>query len=417
MERDKRSGQGGTLPFKLALQQIATTFVEYASEIGREPPGSTHSAQANRSNPTVITRRLEHQETDDDETTLGAYLPDDDVDLIVNAIAQNQQASAVCIGCQMSGHTLTECNRFVDYIVAESLAQHHPTLRAQVANSHSHFRSRLNAANARTRLMQGGPTSCTIRTLQIAPSEASSDPAPPADAPVPADAEDACEQGYRQHSIQLLQDDTDGDDFEQFFSALSLQSVHIRGTDDASPVSAETVLLPSPSANDSGIIRRLAETYDTATTSIFAHVDNGSMACTVNAAALLFAYRSLVESQVRLLDAGDHTHRPLGIGFLGIPTDNRGIGGGQQFVFIRTYHIPTIPGVIISHSAISKQLKTKCYHMSSHSDAPGFIHFPHTLPRSQDVYISLQPTSQRGGLTFTKALHLPTDEQHATMAN
>ena len=38
VERDKRSGHGGTLPFKLALQQIATTFVEYASEIGREPP-------------------------------------------------------------------------------------------------------------------------------------------------------------------------------------------------------------------------------------------------------------------------------------------------------------------------------------------------------------------------------------------
>ena len=136
------------------------------------------------------------------------------------------------------------------------------------------------------------------------------------------------------------------------------------------------------------------------------------MVCTVNDAALLFAYRPLVESQVRLLDAGDHTHRPLGIGFLGIPTDHRGIGGSQQFVFIRTYHTPTIPGVIISHSAISKQLKTKCYHMSSHSDASGFIHFPHTLRRSQDVYISLQPTSQRGGLTFTKALHLPTDEQH-----
>ena len=126
------------------------------------PPGSTHLTQGTRSNPTAIKRRLEHHETDDDENALGAYLPDDDVDLIVNSIAQNQQASAVCIGCQMPGHTLTECNSFVDYIVAESLAQRHPTLRAQVANSHSHFRSRLNAANARTRLMQGGPASRTV---------------------------------------------------------------------------------------------------------------------------------------------------------------------------------------------------------------------------------------------------------------
>ena len=40
VERDKRSGNGGTLPFKLALPQMATTFVEYAQEIGRDPPGS-----------------------------------------------------------------------------------------------------------------------------------------------------------------------------------------------------------------------------------------------------------------------------------------------------------------------------------------------------------------------------------------
>ena len=108
VERDKRSGHGGTLPFKLALPQIATTFVEYASEIGREPPGSTHSTPASRSNPTAIMRRLGHQEPDADKTAFDAYLPDDDVDLIVNAITQQQQASAVCVGCQMPGHTLTE---------------------------------------------------------------------------------------------------------------------------------------------------------------------------------------------------------------------------------------------------------------------------------------------------------------------
>jgi hypothetical protein len=173
VERDKRSGQGGTLPFKLALPQIATTFVEYASEIGRDAPGPNHSTSGtSRSNPTGIMRRLETSATDED--TLGAFLPDDDVDLIVNAIAHSQQASAVCVGCQQPGHTLTECNRFVDYIVAESLAQRHPALRAQVANSHSHFRSRLNAVNTRARTMQAGGSSRTVRSIQLASSNENS---------------------------------------------------------------------------------------------------------------------------------------------------------------------------------------------------------------------------------------------------
>jgi hypothetical protein len=410
VERDKRSGNGGTLPFKLALPQIATTFVEYASEIGREAPGSSHT-NASRTNPTAIMRRLETDVSGDEES--GAYLPDEDVDLIVNSIAQTQQASAVCIGCQQSGHTLTECNRFVDYIVAESLAQRHPTLRAQVANSHSHFRSRLNAVNARARLMQAPPSSRAIRSLQMVQDEIhpDHDPPSPSDPTTTVDIESSDDHGYRQHSINIADDDPT-DDFEECFTSLSIQSVHVLGVDDASPISAETIHLPSLPTENPYVIRRLAETYDASTTSVYAHADNGSMACTVNDAKLLFAYRTLVGSKVRLFDAGDHVHRPLGVGFLCVPTDNHASGGAQQFVFVRTYHTPTIPGVIISHSAISKQLKTSSYHMSSHSDNPGFIHFPHALRRCQDTYVSLQPTSQRGGLTFTKALILPTDEEH-----
>ncbi len=38
VERNKRTGHDGALPFKLSLAQLATTFVEYANEIGRDPP-------------------------------------------------------------------------------------------------------------------------------------------------------------------------------------------------------------------------------------------------------------------------------------------------------------------------------------------------------------------------------------------
>ena len=81
-------------------------------------------------------------------------------------------------------------------------------------------------------------------------------------------------------------------------------------------------------------------------------------------------------------------------------------------MFIRTYYTPTIPGIIISLAAISKQLGTDGYHMSSFAEGAGHILFPHRLRRAQDIYIILQPTASRGGLTFTEALITPTPEAH-----
>jgi hypothetical protein len=75
------------------------------------------------------------------DVTLG----NDEINLLVHAMSTNQAHSAVCLGCQQPGHTLTDCNRFVDYIVAESLAQRHPQLRAQVVSAHLQFRSQLNS--------------------------------------------------------------------------------------------------------------------------------------------------------------------------------------------------------------------------------------------------------------------------------
>ena len=202
-------------------------------------------------------------------------------------------------------------------------------------------------------------------------------------------------------------------DFESCFDPVTIRSVEILGVDVCDPLSAETVpIMLEQSPTEPLVLRRLAATYDDATSSSYAHADNGSMANTVNDASLLYAYRPLQGAKIRLLDAGNHAHHPLGVGFLCVPTTDRGIAGAPTSVFIRTYHTPTIPGIIISHAAISKQLRTTSYFTSSHSDDIGYIHFPHCLRRCQDVYIIIQPTSQRGGLTFTEALVLPTANQH-----
>ena len=217
---------------------------------------------------------------------------------------------------------------------------------------------------------------------------------------------------YRQHAIHIVDDSSDVD-FESCFADANICSIDILGVDLCHSFPTETVPIVCPDAPPTTfVLHRLAATYDDDTSSVFAHADNGSMANTVNDEKLLFGYRSINASNVRLLDAGNHAHHPLGVGFLCVPTTDRGIAGAPTSVFIRTYYTPTIPGIIISHSAMSKQLRTSGYNVSSHSNKAGFIHFPHRLRRCQDIYITLQPTSQRGGLTFTEALVLPTDAEH-----
>ncbi|KAI2497911.1 retrotransposon [Fragilaria crotonensis] len=138
------------------------------------------------------------------------------------------------------------------------------------------------------------------------------------------------DHGYRQHAIQLV-GDTGDDDFESCFGPISIRSIELLGVDASCPSSAEMVPVPAPAPiPDPFVLRRLAETYDVTTSASFAHADNGSMANTVHDATLLFAYRLLKDSKVRLLDAGDHAHHPLGVGFLCVPTTNRGIAGAPH---------------------------------------------------------------------------------------
>ena len=140
------------------------------------------------------------------------------------------------------------------------------------------------------------------------------------------------------------------------------------------------------------------------------------MTCTTNDASLLFCYRVLSDSRIRLFDAGQHIHRPVGVGFLKVPTRATCVHDTTNYIFVETYHTDSIPGVIISHSSIAKQLSSDGYHMSSWPDRPGFIHFPtstRTASNRSEVFISLQPTNLRGGLTFTDALVRPSTLERA----
>ena len=227
-------------------------------------------------------------------------LGDNEINLLVHAMSSEQATSSTCVGCQQPGHTLTDCNRFVDYIVAQSLAQRHPKLRDQVAASHTQFRRRINNSTISGR---GNSRSPAIRSLMSdphAPTHSDSHTVNPSSTVPPVDDElDDSPDAYQLNALRgSFQGDAD--DFETCFADVHASSCPVAST--LSPLfdsldAATFPLSDSPSAIpsvdfDSFLLRRLAETYDATTRAVFAHADNGSMACTTSDATLLYSYRT-----------------------------------------------------------------------------------------------------------------------------
>ncbi|KAI2506528.1 hypothetical protein MHU86_7938 [Fragilaria crotonensis] len=325
VKRDKRTGHDGALPFKLLLAQLATTFVEYASEIGRDPPSSQHATTGRT--PTSIIRRIETASPDFSSSMSEVTLDDEEINLMVRAISQNQDASSFCLGCQLPGQkwrTATALSITSSPKPMPVVAQRPPPTGPCVA-SRNMSRS-------------------VLRTL-------------PATDDKDNDDDDDKLVGFQQNSLRVTA--AAEVDFEACFEVPSTNSISVPFADTVPALPAsETIHVDD--APDPILLRRLAETYDHARHLSFAHADNGSMACTANDRELLFAYRPLSQTNVRLFDAGHHAHQPVGVGFLCVPVDNRGNAGGP----------------------------------------------------SSDIYIILQPTASRGGLTFTEALIAPTAKAH-----
>jgi len=447
VERDRRSGRhAGDLPFHLTMSQLATTFMQYSTEIGRDTPSLAAASGLPReryvSNPNTHTIRRIEAAPPTSEFLHGtdSSLGEDEINLLVHAMALDQATSTTCVGCHQPGHSLTDCNRFVDYIVAQSLARRHPKLRDQVAASHTQFRRRINNSSGRA-----PPRSPAIRQLVSSDgthSPTTPDPFPSPDltpSPMVDDVEDpASPDGYQLNALRGAFASDPAGDFETCFAYVDTSSCTLP---PATSPYFDSVLAthfhlsakdaaPSPLLrfdHDSFLLRRLAETYDATSRAVFAHADNGSMACTTSDATLLYSYRPLAarHSKVRLFDAGSHPHHPTGVGFLRVPAyrlPSHTVDGLAPpdttllpcSVFVRTYHTATIPGVIISHCAIAKQLATAGYSMTSSEDTAGFIRFPHRAPSatSTDTFVRLQPTRLRGGLTFTDPLYIPTAADH-----
>ncbi|KAI2497765.1 hypothetical protein MHU86_16707 [Fragilaria crotonensis] len=214
--------------------------------------------------------------------------------------------------------------------------------------------------------------------------------------------------GFQQNSLRVTA--AEEVDFEACFDAPSTNSITIPVA-DANPAlpASETIhiddALPEPI-----LLRRLAETYDRERQLVRAcrqRIDG--MHCQRSQASL--AYRPLSRTNVRLFDAGHHAHQPIGVGFLCVPVDNRGNAGGPSSVFIRTYYTPqfqasSFPMQLFQSSSVP--MATTCQASLKTSDTFTF----RTAFVARKIYIILQPTASRGGLTFTEALIAPTAEAH-----
>ena len=124
------------------------------------------------------------------------------------------------------------------------------------------------------------------------------------------------QDGYQLNALRgFFTQGSDDDDFNVCFadadlnpftvSSLALTPLFNRVTAISFALDDHSLANPA-SAHGNLILRRLAETYDSKACAVYAHADNGSMACTTSDAALLFAYRVLHPDQtkVRLFDAG-----------------------------------------------------------------------------------------------------------------
>ena len=305
VERDKRARPSDPFPFKHSMSQLATTFLEYAIEIGKDPPSSGASAVAgtSRHNPLII-NRIDSRPMDDDDDVFPQ--PDDGFDLILRVIDQRQAASPVCIGCQQSGHTLTECHRFIDYVIAQKLADNNPQLKAKVAAAHAQFRTRPRPAHrAREH------ASRTVNRIDNGTPHASDvldpDPLPTTETAIieaPLHPDSNC---YQQNAIrtQECHFGCDEDPFSEY-SLSSLNSVIVSPDQTRfSPIWSDTVTI-APAVSDSVddfVLRRLANTFDTHTGAVHAVLRMMPLCyfVTVHSLIAVFAYSTLVNISIVLL--------------------------------------------------------------------------------------------------------------------
>ena len=114
VERDRCSGPlEDTVPFHLTMALLATTFVQYAGELGRSPYEPTPSS--NRDHFSAV-RRIDAASSDNNVDHNAEHLEPDlnnnEIEfLLVHSMSANQASSPICLGCGQPGHTLVDCNR------------------------------------------------------------------------------------------------------------------------------------------------------------------------------------------------------------------------------------------------------------------------------------------------------------------
>ena len=159
-------------------------------------------------------------------------LDNDEIELLERSMSVNQASSPTCLGCGQPGHTLVDCNRFVNYVVAESLAQRRPQLKVQVANAYyPKFCSRLNLRRDTGLTPSPGSSGgfCAIVLSILAndtPAPSMTGTAESVHSLVTDDAATANgPHGYQLNAIRgAFPDSHDFDEFEECFAVLSLHT-------------------------------------------------------------------------------------------------------------------------------------------------------------------------------------------------
>ena len=135
-----------------------------------------------------------------------------------------------------------------------------------------------------------------------------------------------------------------------------------------------------------------------------AHMDGGSMVTTCHDLRYVYSPKPIRKGSVCLRVADNRPHYPTHTGYLAVPCPHLPHG----YALIQTYLTPTLPVIIVSPDAISKQYQCEGYSAISYLNGQNCaVTLTHCLRHSQNITV---PCQLHRGLLYTEPIPLVSDD-------
>ena len=395
-KRDRQSD--GSLPFRLQIQNLATTFNEWAAELdlevtesGKPEPKDTTARKETKSRNALLRHiaAAADDEASDEEIDIISSLGRDEISLLMNAI-QDRPRGATCDFCGKE-HETNECFKLRNYVKAANFLRDNPTL----AESLTKQGERLKHSSIKTRDRKP-PGKKIARIVEPEDDDDVEDVTPGSD-------EEA-------RNVTAMEQDDSSDD-SSYCSQFDDGTARCNAIRFKTPETLHEFVdydnETDMDEEDEDVLESVASMFETATNEadgvFVAQVDQGSQVTTTSNRRLIWAYRPLTRGRM-VNSATGHRTRPIGEGYLKVPDASE-----EGFKMVRVEHNPGIPGTYLSPHTIAKENSGRSSSIFSDYETGEAILTVHSrINRARNVHI--RGTLKRA-LFYTKALILPSEHE------